>query len=168
MTTSASHVRVPTEVIKNAKAWPHQNPEKADLSSQEAYPWSSYHEYSKEGAGLVAADEILSMFSNDREKAIDAFKKYHQEEAEGFFFDIEEKNRIIEENVQSFTSQYLIEQKLEIEGPKLPENKKFRDELIGLLRKESDLSLRRIAEVLQINREIARRAVALLSKEPSP
>jgi REP element-mobilizing transposase RayT len=129
---------------------------------------SSYHEYSKEGADLVAVDEILSMFSNDRERAIDAFKKYHQEEAEGFFLDVEEKKRILEENVQSFTSQYLIKQKLELEGLKLSENKKFRDELIGLLRKESDLSLRRIAEVLHINREVVRRAVASLSKEPSP
>ncbi|MCL0085547.1 transposase, partial [Thermodesulfovibrionales bacterium] len=146
----------------------HQNPEKAGIGSQEAYPWSSYHEYFKEDTGLVAADEILSMFSNDREKAIDAFKKYHQEEAEGFFLDVEEKKRILEENVQSFTSQYLIKQKLELEGLKLPENKKFRDELIGLLREESDLSLRRIAEVLQINREVVRRAVAPLSKEPSP
>lgn len=146
----------------------HQNPEKAGIGSQETYRWSSYREYFKEDIGLIATDEILSMFSNDKEKAMEAFKEYHQEEAGGFFLDVEEKKRITEEDVQSFISEYLEKQKLEIEGLRLPENKEYRDELIGLLHKESGLSLRRIADVLYINREVVRKVVALLSEEPSP
>jgi len=51
----------------------HLNPEKAGISSAESYPWSSYNEYFKENTRLIAIDEILSMFSNDREKAISDF-----------------------------------------------------------------------------------------------
>ncbi|MEW6183092.1 MAG: transposase [Bacillota bacterium] len=137
----------------------HLNPEKAGIGSAETYPWSSYHEYFKENASLVAADEILSMFSDNREKAVDDFKKFHQEEPGGLFLDIKDKKRITEENVQLFIGKYLKKRKLEIKDLKLHENKTYRDELIELLRKEFDLSLRRIADVLGINREVVRRAV---------
>ncbi|MEW6182136.1 MAG: transposase [Bacillota bacterium] len=146
----------------------HINPEKAGIDSTETYPWSSYHEYFKDNTSLVAAEEILSMFSNNREKAVDDFKNFHQEEPGGLFLDVKEKKRITEENVQSVIGEYLIKHKLEIAKLKLPANKAYRDELIGLLRKESDLSLRRIAAVLRINREVVRRAAAVLSGEPSP
>jgi hypothetical protein len=57
--------------------------------------------------------------------------------------------------------------KLGIEELKLPSNKQYRDDLIRLLNRESDLFLRRIADVLRINREVVRRAALVMSKEPS-
>lgn len=148
----------------------HLNPEKAGIGSAETYPWSSYREYFKENTSLVAADEILSMFSNNRAKAVDDFKKFHQEEPGGLFLDIDikDKKRITEGNVHLFIGKYLTKRKLAIKELKLPENKAYRDELIKLLRTESDLSLRRIADVLGINREVVRKAAAVLSGEPSP
>jgi REP element-mobilizing transposase RayT len=144
----------------------HQNPEKTGISSTETYPWSSYHQYFEENTSLVTVDEILGMFANDRKKAIEAFKRYHQEKVGGVFLDVEEKKRITEENVQSVIGEYLLRHELEIKELKLPENKNCRNELIELLHRESDLSLRHIADVLRLNREVVRRAAVMLSKEP--
>ena len=145
----------------------HLNPEKAGIGSTESYPWSSYNEYFIESPKLIAADEVLSIFSKDRKKAIGDFKKFHQEESEGLFLDLNEKKRITEDNVGLFIDDYLRKHKLGMNELKMRQNKAYRNELIRLLRKESDLSLRRIADVLGINREILRRTVSAMSEEPS-
>ncbi|MFA5383907.1 MAG: transposase, partial [Eubacteriales bacterium] len=141
----------------------HLNPEKAGIGNTESYPWSSYHEYLKENTKLVAVNEILSIFSSDRKKAIDNFKKFHQEKSEEIFLDLKEKKRITEENIQSFIKQYLERHKLEVKELKLPDNKQYRDDLIRLLKVEFDLSLRQIANMLRINREVLRRSFLTMS-----
>ena len=83
-----------------------------------------------------------------------------------FKLQLKEKKQITEGNVQSVIGKYLRRHKLEIEELKLPSNKQYRDDLIRLLNRESDLSLRRIADVLRINREVVRRATLVMSKEP--
>lgn len=50
---------------------------------------------------------------------------------------------------------------------KLPDNKQYRDDLIKLLKEEFDLSLRRLADLFRINREVLRRAALITPVEPS-
>ncbi|AGL01679.1 transposase [Desulfoscipio gibsoniae] len=91
--------RYKSEKVENGKyflavlRYIHQNPFKAGLVKELAdYPWSSFNEYIGESK-LIDTNFVLNMFSNDRSKAIDAFKKFHAVEGQETFLDIDEKKK---------------------------------------------------------------------------
>lgn len=53
----------------------HQNPVKAKISSIENYKWSSYQEYIGK-ANLIDTNNILKLFGNEKQIAIDNYKQY--------------------------------------------------------------------------------------------
>ena len=59
----------------------HQNPVKAGLVEEPAsYSWSSYREYLREYLGerkMIEVDYVLGLFHPQREKAITAFREFH-------------------------------------------------------------------------------------------
>lgn len=126
----------------------HNNPIKAKITAEpDEYKWSSYREYVHE-EDIIEKDEILGMFSEDREKATEAFKEHGKKYSDNVVMDVEEGNSIEE-----------ILQKCEIkkEDIKHMEPGK-RNEILRELKAGSGVSLRQIAEELGISKDIIFRA----------
>jgi|LSQX01.2.fsa_nt_gb REP element-mobilizing transposase RayT len=144
----------------------HRNPVKAGLGSIEDYPWSSYKEFMDKKTDLVESNEIFGIISNNKVDGLKGFAQFHQESNNDIFLELVDEKEVDATNVKLLIDEFLQKYKIEISQLKSAQNKKFREELINLIIKKSDLSLRRIAEELGLNREMVRKAA--LSKEPSP
>lgn len=140
----------------------HQNPVKAGISMAHDYPWSSYRLYvGGPGAGdgsLPEVEYILNFFSDDRAKAIKYFKEFVRQDEEQEFMDID-MDTIDETNITSYLNDYLAARGLDLQTLLRTEHKHLRDTLIRDIVNQSSLSLRRIAELTGISREMIRRAV---------
>ncbi len=142
----------------------HQNPEKAGVSPMNQYRWSSYIEYINAESGIIDADEILKMFSNNRTAAIKEFARFNQKKTDEVFIDINQGKKIDNQNVYDYVEEYLNTRGIRINELKNYNMKSERNELINYLLEESDLSRRQIAATLNLNRELVRQVA--LSKEP--
>ena len=145
----------------------HNNPVKAGICRIEEYKWSSYQLYIQGEKGqkkLIEHEEILSYFSEDRDRAIILFKEFNNQEDNDDFMDMEEE-LLNEEETLEYINSYLIEKNISLEHLKRREYREERDILVKELIGKSQLSLRKIAEILGINRETVR--IISLSKEPS-
>ena len=143
----------------------HQNPVKPGIGKISGYKWSSYKEYLSQVKVLVEVEEILGMFSNNRQYAVEEFVRFNHESSKDAFLDIEEEKEIDNSNVERFINEYLGSRNLQITQLKDSCNRQIRDGMIKHLAARSNLSLREIAIKLDINRELVRKIV---SKEPSP
>jgi len=137
----------------------HNNPVKAEIvKGQGAYKWSSYNEYMKQ-SDFIESKSILEMFSKDEAKAKELFKKYSTEKNEYIFIEYEDKNESKaisgEKEANEYIGRYLKENEIDIY--ELKGNKKALNELIINLKRESNLSIRTIADMLMINRGMVQR-----------
>ena len=147
----------------------HNNPEKAEITKKEKYKWSSYPNYidrSNHYGEIPEIKEILEMFSSDIERALKEFIHYSNKYEEKNFLEMEEtiKSEIDEENVNEYINGYLKSRNLKKEDLKRREHAKQKEELIQQLTKRSNLSKRKIAILIGVNRETVRK----VSEEPSP
>jgi putative transposase len=149
---------------------------KAGICKLQEYKWSSYQIYIqevKEQKKLVEHEEILRYFSDDKDRAIILFKEFSNQESNDDFMDIED-DMLDEEETLEYVNDYLAKRNIPLEYLKQKEYKRERDILVKELIEKSQLSLRKIAEILGINRETVRRisvskvCVKNVSKEPSP
>jgi REP element-mobilizing transposase RayT len=91
----------------------HQNPVKAGICSDILdYEWSSYRDYTGEGAGLIDTDTVLGIISKNPADQVRLFKDFTYEESLGVFADID--------NVTRPTDESLRERVIEICGAKTP------------------------------------------------
>lgn len=131
----------------------HQNPVKAGLSKDVSeYPWSSYHDYIQ-GFGLADPEFGLSMFHEDKNEATTLFKKYMSEEEKTSCLDIEEIQKLTDEDAQEFIRKTF--------GIKSPEDLQTltpdqRDNIIAALR-EKGLSIRQISRLTGVSFGIVRK-----------
>ena len=80
----------------------HQNPIKAGISKTVLeYSWSSYNEYVGR-VGMIDVEFALGMFSCDKKKAIDLFKKYSTEQNEDKCLENEEKLRVSDNEAKAY------------------------------------------------------------------
>ena len=147
----------------------HNNPEKADITKKEKYKWSSYSNYIdilNHHREIPEIKEILELFSSDIEKALKEFIHYSNKYEEKNFLEMKEtiKSEIDEENVNEYINGYLKSKNLKKEDLKRREHNKQKEDLIQQLKKRSNLSKRKIAILIGVNRETVRR----VSREPSP
>jgi putative transposase len=147
----------------------HNNPEKAEISKKKKYKWSSYPNYINllnHHAELPEIKEILEMFSSDIERALQEFIHFSNQYEDRNFLEMEEtiKSEIDEENVNEYIKRYLKSRNLKKEDLKRKEYAKQKEDLIQQLIKKSNLSKRKIAILIGINREMVRK----VSEEPSP
>ena len=147
----------------------HNNPEKARICKKQEYPLSSYHLYTqtvKKYRDLVDCEEVLGIFSRDKSRARILFDEFSNEKNQEHFIDIQEdEEKLNDEEAFEYIRQYLDEKKI---GLGQLNRKEFKVELELLVKElidKSDLSLRRIAELIGINREKTRKI--MLPKEPS-
>ena len=142
---------------------------KAGICKIQEYKWSSYQFYIqgvKEQKKLLEHEEILSYFSEDRDKAITLFKEFSNQECNEDFMDLKEDEGMLdEEEVLEYIKSYLTKKNIPLEYLKQREYRRERDTLVKELSEKNQLSLRKIAEILGINRETVRKIS--MSKEPS-
>ena len=147
----------------------HNNPEKAEITKKEKYKWSSYPNYIdilNYHTEIPEIKEILELFSSNIEKALKEFIHYSNKYEEKNFLEMKEviKSEIDEENVNQYINGYLKSRNLKKEDFKRREHTKQKEDLIKQLKKRSNLSKRKIAILIGVNRETVRK----VSKEPSP
>ena len=145
----------------------HNNPEKAEITKKEKYKWSSYSNYIgilNHHRELPEIKEILQMFSSDIKRALKEFIHYSNQYEEKNFLEMKEtiKSEIDEENVNEYINGYLKSRNLKKEDLKKREHAKQKKDLIQQLTKRSNLSKRKIAILIGVNRETVRK----VSEEP--
>lgn len=156
--------RFKSEAIENghmlleAIRYVHRNPLKNEIRKLDEYKWSSYQEYLYNAEGITDRKEILTLFSNDEVKALKNFEEFTNMEGKEEFLDIADEKEINNSNAYQYIKKFLNNTALALEDLKKPENKKVRDLVILYLLNSSNLSRRRIAEILGINRETVRKA----------
>jgi len=145
----------------------HNNPEKAEITKKEKYKWSSYPHYIdplNHHREMPETKEILEMFSSDTKKALKEFIHYSNQYEEKNFLEMGEtiKSEINEVNVNEYINRYLKSRHLKKEDLKRREQVKQKEELIRQLNKGLNLSKRKIAILIGVNRETVRK----VSEEP--
>ena len=140
----------------------HNNPLNAFIvKNLEEYPWSSYCLYTKKLSHqdfLIDGENILSLFSQDKERAIDLFIQYHHQ-------NIPEKSNIIElpeedkkydqslineRETKQYLQNYFEKFNLELSNLKEKGHQSHRNNLISYLKLNSNLSIRGIANILGV------------------
>jgi REP element-mobilizing transposase RayT/DNA-binding transcriptional regulator YiaG len=147
----------------------HNNPQKAEITKKEKYRWSSYSNYIdilNHHTEIPEIKEVLEIFSSDTKKALKEFIHYSNKYEDMNFLEMKEviKSEIDEENVNQYINGYLQSRNLKKEDLKRREHTTQKEDLIQQLTKRSNLSKRKIAILIGVNRETVRR----VSREPSP
>lgn len=153
-----------TYYMLNLVRYIHQNPIKAGISKMEKYKWSSYLEYFEEENlkkedRIVDTNEVLEIFSPEKEQAKKQFFQYNrksfefQESAELLEYEI--KKRLTDEEVI-----YFIKEKLGIYNIQEIQkyNIDYRDEIIQKIRRFQGVTQPQMARILGINIRMIQRA----------
>lgn len=140
----------------------HQNPVKAAIvHAPSDYCWSSYTAYIDRNSNHnIDTTFVLSIFSDDKTKSVALFKEFMEQEGTEQFLDVEEeKTRELQNitEVTAFLEEYAKGKQIEGGFKYLKNDRKAIDEAILELRKRSKLSVRQIAELLDINRGMVQR-----------
>ena len=142
----------------------HNNPLNAFIAKNlEEYAWSSYCLYIKELSQrntLIECKDILSLFSPDKDKAIDLFVRYHRQNRleKGNIIELPEENEkhghdlINEKEAKQYIQNYFKEHRLDLSNLKERKYQSYRNKLISYLRVNSTLSIRGIANILRVSK----------------
>ena len=144
----------------------HNNPVKAGLVKNiEEYKWSSYSIYTKRRSLNSSIDRsfVLKIFSDDIEKAIGLFIDYSKMQDDRQFIDLQEENLAdnpiqTEKQAKELLMNSLINHKINVRELKNRQNEDLRrDIIIRTLKRKSNLSVRQIANLLEIDRNMVQR-----------
>lgn len=128
----------------------HQNPLKAGLvKSITEYKWSSYNEYTSKAA-MTDIDFALEIFSVDREKAIDLFKRYNNEQNEDKCLEYEEKYRVSDSEVREYVTRFGLFNINELQQLE----KSRRNEVIRALKSIEGVTIRQLTRVTGISKSV--------------
>ncbi len=138
----------------------HHNPVRAQIVGSPAqYPWSSYGAYLGDRrlkAGLVDKNELLGLFSDEKDRAVKLFKEYTDALPADTPHDEAEETagvRLVRSLIQRFTQA----NKLDLELRDIVSDKELRKELVRELKAHPDLSARQIANVIGVDRNMVQR-----------
>ncbi|KJS82225.1 MAG: hypothetical protein JM58_15355 [Peptococcaceae bacterium BICA1-8] len=143
----------------------HNNPHQAGMVRDSLeYPWSSYIDYVG-GRGnrrndMVDTLEILSLFAQEENKAIEYFMEFSNKENDDEFIDIKEDDSDVffcQEKGSLWVEEYLMEKNMSITDLKIDSNRHFLQDVIVNLRIKTRLSIREIADFLGLNRGVVQR-----------
>nr|WP_232366955.1 transposase [Alkalibacter mobilis] len=137
----------------------HNNPVKSGYVNRQCdYPWSSYNEYLKDSREkFINQDTILMLFSSQRKEALKKFIVYMVEETGEIFLDLEES---VERSVVLEIDKYLKKNHIDLNQLGYKENIAHRNKVILLARNMGGFSIRRIAELLNLNRGTVYKVIA--------
>jgi len=140
----------------------HQNPVKAGMVGDPSeYRWSSQTAYTDSTSNhLVDSEFVLAMFSDSKIKALALFKEFMEQDETDQFLDMDEEIERDLQNiseVMAFLEKFAVEKQIEGGYRHLKKNRFAVNEVILEIRKRSKLSVRQIAELLDINRGTVQR-----------
>ena len=144
----------------------HNNPVKAGLVKNiEEYKWSSYISYTSTRSQNSSIDKrfVLEIFSDNDEKAIRLFRDYSKMQDDGQFIDVQEES-VADKEIQTETEakelimNYLVHHNINIGDLKNRQREDLRRDIISTLKRKSSLSVRQIANLLGIDRNMVQRA----------
>lgn len=119
------------------------------------YKWSSYYEYIQRNNDTIIYKEcILEQFDGEYEKAVKKFIDYTNSDANDIYLDI---SGIIESKMISLVNRYLRRNNINLEELGYKENREHQIILVILLKDKGNLSIRKIGEILKLNRGIVYR-----------
>ncbi|MCX7748841.1 MAG: transposase [Clostridia bacterium] len=137
----------------------HNNPVKAGVVKEpSSYRWSSFNSYiGKDKVILIERDEILGMYSENKDIATQRFSEFTRENNDDYLIDLEDENPRKDKRaeVKRFVEEYLL--KKERDFASIKTDKKLREELVRALKITTDASVRLIAEILELNRNMVQR-----------
>lgn len=99
--------------LLNVQKYIHKNPQKDGICRMEQYKWSSYQEYIG-NHDITDTEFILTILNENREKAIEIWKDYHEEIINSEYND--EIEFEIKQNLTDDEAIYQIKQKLQIDN----------------------------------------------------
>jgi len=146
--------------LLSALRYIHNNPVKAKIAMGPGdYSWSSYNIYLDivKDLYLIDKDEILSLFSKNKRNAMLSFASFSDQDAGDCFIDYSDdvaKYVTIHgiNEAEKYTKDFLMEHNIAFDEIKNKENIKYRNKLIANLKLYSNLSIRDISQVLNVNR----------------
>lgn len=142
--------------LLNVLRYIHQNPLKAGIVGNVSnYKWSSYSEYVGDSKSkIIEKDFILGLFNTDKTLALTHFKKFHMEESNEGYLDIQETKRITDKQaIEIIKNICKVNHCLDLQKI----NPDERDTHIKTL-KSIGLSTRQIARLTGISRKIILKA----------
>ena len=134
----------------------HNNPVEAGIVKKPwHYNWSSMKSYINKDFTLINGDEILSLFSEKLNDAIKQLKNFTIDlEDKGDFLNLLDSQARINEG-KKIVEKYLNERQKRFCD--IQTDKEIRNNLIELLKNKYGLSIRKISEILNINRNMVQR-----------
>jgi len=138
-----------------------RNPVKAGLVRKaREYKWSSYGSYINEHdyfRSIVDLEPVLELFSNRKEAAQKHYIEYINQESNESFMDISEAEEVIDEK----EAQDIFEDILSAKGLSLIslEPRHIDDDMIREFRMKTKLSIRKIAAIMNINKDRVNRVI---------
>ena len=116
------------------------------------YPWSSYMEYIQERKNkMVVLDKVLKSFENSGNDRMDSFIRYMLEKNNDIYMDLEES---VERRIRGEVALYLQKNSIELYELGYKENNIHRDRLILAVSQKGGMSIRKTAEILNLNRGV--------------
>lgn len=128
----------------------HYNPIKAGIcKSLNDYPWSSYKEYIDKPS-LVDSDFCLDSFSKHRDKAIELFIEFMNEETKDECLDFENYVRLTDDQVKNMIKEKGISNISELQTFE----RKKRNHILKELKSINGISLRQLSRITGISRSL--------------
>jgi REP element-mobilizing transposase RayT/DNA-binding transcriptional regulator YiaG len=151
--------------LLSAVRYIHNNPVKAGIVKKiEEYKWSSYFIFTETKNQNNSIDKrfILEMFSDDIEKSTKLFIDYSKIQDDGKFIDLQEEN--VEEKAIQTENQakelimhFLVKHNINSSDLKNRQKEDLRRDIINTLKQKSNLSIRQIAKLLDVDRNMVQR-----------
>jgi len=140
----------------------HNNPVKAKIVEKpDQYKWSSFRSYiSPEKTTIAEARYILGMIGGNLNEAIQEFKRFSNEQDDANYIDEDEEIIKTLEDGRTYLEEYLAKKWPGAAREMIHEDQAMRNEIIQELRTNTGLSIRKIAELLGINRRVVERLVS--------
>ena len=147
---SKSEVVEGDNYLRTVLRYIHQNPVKANLcKSVVDYEWTSYSEYVTKPV-FIKTDFCLDLFSLDRDKAIDLFKKYMNEGNEDNCLEYEEFYRLTDAEVMERIYKLGVRSISELQQY----NKDKRNEILRMLKGINGVSVRQLSRITGISKSL--------------
>lgn len=128
----------------------HQNPVKAGIVKDLCeYQWSSYQEYM--GSPYITdVDFALGIFSADRAKAIELFRKHSEENTDEKYLEIKEYSSLNDEEVILYMKQLGIQTVSQLQRLE----KEKRNKILRTIKETEGVSIRQMARITGISKSV--------------
>lgn len=134
------------------------------VQKHDAYKWSSYKDYieTDDDTIIFYKKTILGQFDSNTREAVHKFKVYTKTENKDLFLDIRDS---IENKINRMLEIYLSKNDIKLSELGYKQNKHHRIHLVLMLKNTGKLSIRKIGEMLQLNRGVVYKIIKEHSRE---